>query len=185
GGKGALLSMNQLHGRFPIANEDFVYVLSTFIYEPIRWNARFGWRPMCTQERHALFHFWREVGRRMNIKDIPATYDELEQYNIAYERDHYRYTDANHRGGSATPDMFLSWFPRALHPLVRPAIYAMMDDPILTAFGFPRPSRLTRRLVTGALKARARILRWFPARRRPRLRTEMKHRTYPHGYHIE
>jgi len=37
--------MNQLHGRFDIANEDFLYVLSTFIFEPIRWNTRFGWRP--------------------------------------------------------------------------------------------------------------------------------------------
>ena len=27
-------------------NEDFLYVLSTFVFEPIRWNARFGWRPL-------------------------------------------------------------------------------------------------------------------------------------------
>lgn len=32
-GKRALRRMNQLHGRFAIANEDFLYVLSTFIYE--------------------------------------------------------------------------------------------------------------------------------------------------------
>ena len=50
-GKRALRRMNQLHGRFAIANEEFLYVLSTFIFEPIRWNERFGWRPMCTQER--------------------------------------------------------------------------------------------------------------------------------------
>jgi hypothetical protein len=64
--------MNQLQGRFRIANGDFLYVLSTFVFEPIRWNRRFGWRPMCEQERLGLFYFWREVGRRMGIKDLPA-----------------------------------------------------------------------------------------------------------------
>src|SRR5437763_2593689 len=60
-GRRALSRMNQQHARFAIANEDFLYVLSTFIYEPIRWNARFGWRAMCDEERLAMFHFWREV----------------------------------------------------------------------------------------------------------------------------
>jgi hypothetical protein len=32
-GKRALRRMNQLHGWFDIANDDFLYVLSTFIYE--------------------------------------------------------------------------------------------------------------------------------------------------------
>src|SRR5947209_18125636 len=71
-GKRALRRMNQLHGRFAIANADFLYVLSTFVYEPIRWNQRFGWRPMCEQERLGYFFFWREVGRRMNIKRLPS-----------------------------------------------------------------------------------------------------------------
>ena len=57
--------------------------------------------------------------------------------------------EANHRVGCATRDMFLGWFPRPLRPLVRPAIYAMMDDAMIAGFGFPRPSRLMRRLVPG------------------------------------
>src|SRR5437899_211066 len=57
-GKAALRRLNQIHGRFPISNEDFLYVLSTFLFEPIRWNARFGWRPLCEQERLGLFYFW-------------------------------------------------------------------------------------------------------------------------------
>src|SRR5438067_8196855 len=57
-GQRALRRMNQLHGRFAIANDDFLYVLSTFIYEPICWNARLGSRPMCVHEKLALCHFW-------------------------------------------------------------------------------------------------------------------------------
>ena len=54
--------MNQIHGRFKISNDDLLYVLSTFVFEPIRWNARFGWRPLIEAERPASFHFWVGVG---------------------------------------------------------------------------------------------------------------------------
>src|ERR1041384_6204039 len=38
-GRAALRRMNQIHGRFAISNDDFLYVLSTFVFETIRWNA--------------------------------------------------------------------------------------------------------------------------------------------------
>jgi hypothetical protein len=184
-GRRALARMNQQHGRFAIANDDFRYVLSTFIYEPIRWNARFGWRPMCEKERLAMFYFWRAVGERMGIRELPADYAAFEQFNIDYEKRHFRYTEANHRVGTATLEMFASWFPRILRPIVRRAMYAVMDDSVIEGFGFPKPSPAMRRLVMAALKARAWLLRFLPARRHPRLRTEMRHRSYPHGYQIE
>ena len=34
-GRRAIRRMNQIHGRFEIANEDFLYVLSTMVFEPI------------------------------------------------------------------------------------------------------------------------------------------------------
>jgi hypothetical protein len=184
-GKRALRQMNALHGRFNIANEDFLYVLSTFVYEPIRWNERFGWRRMCDQERLGYFYFWREVGRRMNIRDLPADYNAFERFNREYERRHYRFTETNQRVGTATRDLFVSWFPGFLSPVVRSVIYAMLDDRLIEAFGFPRPSRPMRWLVPTALGLRARLLRFLPPRRRPRLRTEMGHPTYPGGYAIE
>jgi hypothetical protein len=184
-GKRALRRMNQLHGRFAIANEDFLYVLSTFVYEPIRWNEHFGWRPMCEQERLASFFFWREVGRRMNIKDLPENYDVFERFNRIYEQQHYRFTEANHRVGAATRELFVGWFPRFLSPLVRSAIYTLLDDHLIDAFGFPKPSPFMRWFVLGALRVRAALVRYLPPRRHPRLRTEMGHPSYPEGYTIE
>jgi hypothetical protein len=184
-GRAALSRMNAIHGRFDISNGDYLYVLSTFVFEPIRWNARFGWRPMCDGEKLAMFYFWREVGRRMGIVDIPATYDAFERYNVDYERVHFRFAETNRRVGAATRDLFLSWFPAPLRPLARPAIYALMDDPLIAAFGFPAPSPAVRRLVHGSLRLRARALRWAPRRRRPRLRTAMRHPSYPNGYRID
>jgi hypothetical protein len=184
-GRRALRRMNRIHGRFAISNEDYLYVLSTFIYEPIRWNEHYGWRPMCERERLGYFHFWREVGRRMGIQEIPADYDAFEAYNREYERRHFRFSEANRRIGAATRELFVSWFPRPLAPLVRATILAMLDDPLIEAFGFPRPSPLLRRLVPASLRWRGRLARLLPPRRRPRLRTEMGHRTYPDGYTIE
>ena len=184
-GRRALRKMNGLHGRFAIANEDYLYVLSTFVFVPIRWNGRYGWRPMCEAERLGYFFFWREVGRRMGMKDLPADYGAFEAFNRDYERRHFRFSEANRRIGAATRELFASWFPRPMAPLVRSAIYAMLDDPLLEAFGFPRPSALMRRLVPASLRLRGRLLRLWPPRRRPRLRTESGHRSYPDGYTIE
>lgn len=184
-GKRALRRMNQLHGRFSIANDDFLYVLSTFVYEPIRWNERFGWRLMCEQERLGYFVFWREVGRRMNIRELPADYDAFEGFNREYERQHYHFTEANRRVGAATRELFVSWGPSFLAPCVRSAIYALLDDRLIAAFGFPKPSPFVRWLVHGSLRIRATVARFLPPRRHPRLRTEMRHPSYPSGYTIE
>ena len=184
-GKRAIRQMNRIHGRFEIANEDFLYVLSSFVFEPIRWNARFGWRPLIETEKLATFEFWREIGRRMAIKDIPESYAELESYNEGYERDRFRRTDATERVGRATRDMFLAWFPAVPRRFGVQAIYALMDDRLLDAFGFPHPPRALRTAVETSLSARARLVALLPPRRRPRLRTRRRTRTYGRGWQLE
>ena len=184
-GKRAIRQMNRIHGRFEISNEDFLYVLSSFIFEPIRWNARFGWRPLVEKEKLGTFEFWREVGRRMAIKDIPESYEELERFNEEYERREFRRTDEAERVGAATRDMFLDWFPGLPKRFGAQAIYALMDEPLLEAFGFPRPPRAVRAAVEGALRARARAVALLPPRRRPRLRAKRRTRTYGREWRLE
>jgi ER-bound oxygenase mpaB/B'/Rubber oxygenase, catalytic domain len=178
-GRAALQRMNQLHGRFDIPNDDFLYVLSTFLFEPMRWNARFGWRRLTAAEREAYFHFWREVGRRMGMREVPDDAAEFERFSRAYEADHFRYDEANARVGSMTREMFASWFPGVLGPFVRQAMYALMDDTLRAAFGFPKPWPLVGPLVVASMKCRAVLIRVLPRRRRPRLRTAIAHRRYP------
>lgn len=180
----AINRMNAIHGRFKISNEDFLYVLSTFIYEPIRWNTRFGWRPMCEQERLAAFYFWCEVGKRMHIQNIPKTYEEFEQYNLDYEQQHFRFSETNHRTGKATSELFLSWFPSILQPLVKPAIYALLDDSILEACGFYPAPMLVRFTVIFSLKVRSKLLLLFSPRKQPDFFTDSPVRSYPNGYEI-
>src|SRR5690242_9629273 len=56
-GRAALRRMNALHGRFNISNDDFLYIMSTFIFEPVRWNARFGWRLATEKEKLAGYYY--------------------------------------------------------------------------------------------------------------------------------
>lgn len=183
-GQQAMQRMNAIHRRFKIDNTDFLYVLSTFIYDPIRWNDRFGWRLMCEQEKLASFYFWCEVGKQMHIENIPKTYAEFEEYNRDYERENFRYSDANMRIGEATRDLFLSWFPWWMRTSLKPVIYALLDDTMLDAFGFKYPSPLLRSLVASVLKLRARVLRFFPPRNQPHFFIDSPIRSYPTGYDI-
>lgn len=184
-GRRAIRRINRIHGRFDISNEDYLYVLSTLTFDPIRWNQRFGWRKMCEIERQAVFHFWRQVGRRMGIRDIPGDYVAFERFSRDYEREHFRYTEAAGRVGRTTRELFVSWMPRPLAPLVRSAIHALVDEPIREAFGFPRPSRLILCITPAMLRIRGTIMRLLPPRRRPRYRTAKPRADYPVGYRIE
>jgi hypothetical protein len=183
-GREALRRMNRIHGRFEIANDDFLYVLSTFIFVPIRWIERFGWRPYSAHERLATYFFWREVGRRMAIRDIPPSYEAFERFQAEFERAHFRYADTNRRVGEATRELFASWFPGFLAPVVRLGIHAMLDEPMLEAFGFPRPGAFLRRSVAFALRSRGRLVRLLPPRRQAHFFTDDRNRTYPGGYRI-
>jgi hypothetical protein len=184
-GRRAIRRMNQVHGQFAIANDDFLYVLSTMIFEPIRWNARFGWRPLTETEMVATFCFWREVGKRMAIEDIPESYVEFERFNVEFERERFTFTEGGHRVAAATRDLFLGWFPGLPASVGRPFVHALLDDALLDALGFPRPSPRVRALAEAGIRARSRAVRFLPPRRKPRLRTLEKHRTYPHGYELE
>jgi hypothetical protein len=184
-GKRALRRMNGMHRRFDIANDDFLYVLSTFVFEPIRWNARFGWRPLVENERLATFHFWRELGRRMGITDIPGEFADFERYNVEYERTRFRYAASNAQVSEATRDMFLARFPGAPRKLGTYAIASLLDDPLREAIGFPSAPRAVSRVVEGALHTRARAVRLLPPRRRPVHRTRLPRRTYPEGYRLD
>lgn len=184
-GQQALQRMNTIHGRFKIDNADYLYVLSTFIYDPIHWNANFGWRQMCENEKLASFYFWREVGKRMHIQNIPETYAEFERYKLDYERDNFRYSDTNRRVGEGTLALFLSWFPWWMRQPLKPIIYALLDETMLDAFGFEHPSPLLRSTMVRILKFRAKLMHLFPPRTNTDFYIDSPIPSYPNGYKID
>ncbi|NEP19714.1 MAG: DUF2236 domain-containing protein [Leptolyngbya sp. SIO4C1] len=181
-GQAFLQRMNAIHHRFAICNEDYLYVLSTFIYEPVRWCDRFGWRPFDEIEKQATYYFWRAVGERMGIAQIPPTYDQFAAYNRAYEAEHFRYVATNQRVADATRNMLLSWFPRPLRSLVNLGIPALLDAPLLAALGWqPAPTAVST-LAERALRVRSRLMRQLPPRQLPDFFADQTIRSYPDGY---
>ncbi|WP_245673763.1 oxygenase MpaB family protein [Actinoplanes rectilineatus] len=173
--------VNRAHGRYAITNDDMLYVLSTFVYDPIDWLDRFGWRPLHPHERVAAFHYYREVGSRMGIHDIPDTYQAFRNFKVDYEKANFVYTEDNRVVGTYTIDLFASWFPGFLRPAARLGVRSLLDERMLRAFGFDAAPRWLTVAAEAALKARARIVRHFPPRTRSVLAQQSRNRTYP-GY---
>lgn len=42
--------LNELHGKYPILNGDYLYTLALFVFEPISWINRFEWRQLDQRE---------------------------------------------------------------------------------------------------------------------------------------
>ena len=185
-GQRSIARMNAMHGRFRIDNADMLYVLSTFVCEPIRWLDRFGRRSMTENEQRAWFLYYRGLGERMGIQEIPRELADLMRWNLEYEAANFRFADTNRRIAQATRDLLLGFYlPRWLFWAGRPAVHAFLDLPLLESMGFrPAPGWL-RRLVVVTLRTRASVLRRLPPRRSPRRLTQIPRPTYPEGYRIE
>jgi hypothetical protein len=187
-GRAAIRRINRIHGDHVISNEDYLYVLTTFIFEPIRWNARYGWRPYTEAEKLASFHLWRRVGELMGIADLPESYEAMEDFNLRFEARHFRHTPASERLGKATLAILADRLPRVpgLRPLVFQAVFAMADPPLRRAMGFEEPGRLAAWLVHRLFRLRAQVLRYlWPPRPEPLLVTRRETTTYPGGYSID
>ncbi|WP_240945266.1 oxygenase MpaB family protein [Rhodococcus sp. HNM0569] len=180
-GKDSLRVVNRMHGKYTISNDDMLYVLSTFVYEPLDWIDAYGWRRLTPHERAAAFHFYTGVGKRMGIKDIPEDFQEFHRFKLNYEREHFRYSESNHRIGVYTTDLFCSWFPAPLRPLVSIGVRGLLDDRMLTAFGFEPAPEAVRRAATRGLRLRSAAVRLLPPRRVSNAARDPHNRTYP-GY---
>lgn len=181
-GREALRVVNHQHRRHDIDAEDMLYVLSTFVFEPIDWIDRYGRRPLHPHEREAAFHFYREVGRRMGIRDIPRDARAFRGWCETYEARHFRYVDTNREIAEYTIGILAADFPRVCEPIVRTAVYALVDEPVRRAFGFPRVPVAVGRAAHGALSARGAAAGAVPGRRRPRPVADSVRQTYPDGY---
>jgi hypothetical protein len=185
-GRSAIRRMNQMHGAYAISNDDMRYVQSTFVVIPTRWMDRFGWRPMSEIERRASANYYRELGRHMNIKDSPDSYQGFAAYLDAYEREHFAYSPGGRAVSDATLSLLIGFYPRVLHPLVRRFTLALLDPPLRDAFRYPPPGPLIARLAEAGLRGRAAVERRLPARRRPRHVRELREfAIYPDGYSVD
>lgn len=180
-GQRAIAHMNMIHGHYRIDNADFLFVLATFVFYPIDWIRQYGWRTLSESEALALFYFFREVGLRMNLRDIPDSIADLRLFTDAYENRHFRFTASNRTIADATVAIVQGWFPRLLHPFVQPVFAVLISDKLRLAFGYPRPPGWLAALTKGALWMRKWPLRWLTVKPYPSLVATTRFRHYPGG----
>lgn len=187
-GRSAVRRINRMHAMYDISNDDLRYVLATFVVVPQRWIRDFGFRDMTPNEVTASTRYYLELGRLMNIRDLPADFAGFERLLEAYEREHFAFDAGGRRVADATLDLIATFWPNRWAPtsVVRRFAFSLMDEPLLRAFRYPVPGRLERGVLRGAMRVRARLLRLFPARSQPRWVSAYGcFRSYPAGYDID
>ncbi|MEU2064868.1 oxygenase MpaB family protein [Streptomyces sp. NPDC013455] len=184
-GRTAIRRINQMHRSYDIGDDDMRYVLSTFVVVPRRWIDAYGWRRLSRHEIVAGTEYYRTLGRHMGIPDVPRTYEEFETLLDAYEEEHFAWDEEARRVSDATLDLMASWYPRPLAPLLRTATLALLDEPLLRAFRYPRPGSAATALVRRAVRTRGRLVRLLPPRRSPHFaRQNREVKGYPNGYRV-
>lgn len=171
-GSQALCRINWQHDRYgvKISRDDKLFTLCLFIYEPLRLIDEHDWRKTTPLEKQARFVFWREMGARMGITDIPKTSEELQAWRRDYQKEKMVYAESNAIVGDATIALFLRPYPRFMHAFMRQALIVLVPEPAREAFGWPRSRpRFLYALIPALLALRAFIVRRF---RLPRSRSD-------------
>ena len=187
-GRQAVRRINQMHGMYDISNDDMRYVLATFVVVPARWFLAWGWRPMTPHEQQASVAYYRDLGRHMAIRDLPETYEEFERLLDDYEAVHFSFDEGARRVADSTLELMATFPPTSWLPAwaARRFAFALMDEPLLRAFGYPMPTRAERGAVRLGMRARALGLRLAPGRGRPKWASDFgRFRSRPDDYLID
>lgn len=160
-GRQAIARINRSHGHYHIDQADFLFTLWTFIEFPMRWTDKWAPRRMTAHEKAAWFNFWREIGARMGIANIPPTLAAYDAWIVAYTAQTFLPSPASARVAAATVAIIEGWLPRLFRGRTAPAIYALFDDDpqFLAAIGAPLPPVWLRPVLEQALRAAARLRR--------------------------
>ena len=184
-GRQLIERLNRLHGRYAIANDDFLYVLSTFVVEPIRWLERYGWRPLAPAEQEALFRFWQQVGQGMGLQQLPADLNALLTLNRRVEDQVFAGTAAGRRVAEATLAMLLDDWPPPLRPALRSLLAGLVEPGVGACLGWSTAPGWQQALVLAGLRLRSRFSGWSQRLLPPRGSRFYSQRPTPsHGAHF-
>ncbi|KAL4256579.1 ER-bound oxygenase mpaB/B' [Pleurotus pulmonarius] len=127
--------VNWLHSKYRIANDDYLYTLSLYVLEYLRWTDEHGWRQLSEMERQALLMFWSEMGRRLEIQGIPETLNDLKTWAKCYEEEHRCQAKSNFDIMSFTIDYNSRVYPRlfGMRNLHKSVVKCVLEYPVQAA----------------------------------------------------
>ncbi|HEY1099714.1 MAG TPA: oxygenase MpaB family protein, partial [Myxococcota bacterium] len=182
----ALAQMNHIHSFYAIPNDDYRFVLWTFIDFPIQWLKQYGRRAFTPHEERAWFNGWIEIGRRMGITDLPVDKAAFDAFVDAYEQREFVPCEASRNVADATIGVMQAWVPAPLRGSVVSVASCLMRPRLRTALGYPTPLAWLSSSIDAALKVRARFKRVLSFEKHPAALSDAVNRTYPgNHYSIE
>ncbi|MGV3620875.1 MAG: oxygenase MpaB family protein [Archangium sp.] len=185
-GARALAHMNRIHSHYRIPNEDFVFVLWTFIDFPIQWLGEFGHRALTPHEQTAWFNCWVRIGERMGLRDIPADKATFDAFAEAYEQREFIPCEASRGVADATTKVMKAWLPSPLRWLVDPVAASLMRPRLRQTLGYAEPPKWLSLMLRATLRIRRVVKRVFSLEKYPGLMSDTLNRTYPgNRYEIE
>lgn len=153
-GRDVVRGLNRMHKRWDISQEDYLYVLVSLIVVPTRWVNTYGPRDMTVEESQATVVFYRELGRLMNIAELPDSYGEAEAFFDDYEARNVSYSDAGKALMHETRGVMAEQLPWPLKPGAPLFTRLILDDYIADAVGVPRAPAGVKALAYGVRLAR-------------------------------
>ncbi|MEV0269858.1 oxygenase MpaB family protein [Hamadaea sp. NPDC050747] len=146
-GERAVRRLRKVHDRFPIANDDYLYVLGCLVVVPTRFALQFGRRPLTSGEQTATHAFYHRLAGLMGIDDVPGTYGDLEAWFDDYDRRNVAEHPAAGPLLSASRGLLVHRLPPLLRQLAARCVDVLLDDRLRTAGGISQPTRVHRALV--------------------------------------
>lgn len=185
-GRAAVKRMNQMHGSYDISNEDMRYVLSAFVVTPTRWIKQYGWRKGIPAEQLAAVRYYQRLGKLMGITDIPETYEAFEELLDTYEADNFSFDEKSLVVANSTLALFESFYPRPMRRAANALFRALMEEHLLEAFHYKKPSAPVVFLARSLMRLRARLVALMPARQSPKGVADFREvKSYPDGFRVE
>ncbi|KAF5319248.1 hypothetical protein D9619_008748 [Psilocybe cf. subviscida] len=159
----ALARANWIHSKHQISNDDFLYTLTLFALEPARWAEKFGWRKLSPLEEHAWYIFWVEIGRRMDIKDIPDSLEALKEWSRHYEEVSMVPNETNHEVAEYTIEELLAAAPKAmgLRAFGERVVISLLEDFVRKAMIYPKQPHVLTASATVLLQMFSYFERFF------------------------
>lgn len=184
-GRKALERVNKSHSHYKIPNDDFAYVLWTFIHFPIEWSKTHGRRQLTQKEQNAWFNFWREIGVRMNMENLPKSKAEFDDFVLEYEAREMIYDPANKNVTDATIAIMANWFPKFVRPMITPVSLSLMPDKFVIAVGHEVPSNTVKAITNTSLKILSKFTKVFALGSYPTTVDNRRDLTYRNQFKVE
>jgi hypothetical protein len=149
--------MNHIHEQFPITNEQYLYTLATAAVSADHYRTLVGLKENTPNEKIAFAKFWREVGLKMNLKDIPESYGEFDSYYKQYEKKHFKKSELGQRSCEIMVDDFSTRWFKNYPKFGRKFLLAHFDTELKKIYSLNYPSKI----FTTLIRLTSRCLGWY------------------------